>query len=576
MGNVVGIAANSGVSFEDLSAAIATLTAKGLGTEEAITAVKGVITAIISPSKEAADAASKLGLNFSLTELSSKGFAAMLAEIMTKTGGSAEQMVKLFSEVRAMNGVLGLTGDSMTFFNQALDRIINSAGNTEEAYKKMVATFDSQTQMLINSAKAVLISVGTEIEPIALGISTAFGDIFKGIKAGIDSGAFDPLFEYLKKVGGDIALFFQGVAKAIPGALEKVDFTPLLNSFDNLGKALGTAFRAFFGNLDLKTPEGLAEALNKVVKAFATLNEVVAGIIKSFGPMLETLGDFVDNFINAEASTKDFIGTLMGIGTQINLVAENIGDFVNVMYLLTGVTFVNAGISTVKFISQLTLLSGTMSVLGTSVTSLSQLLGGGGLAFAIGYGIGEIIRLIPGVDTAAQSFAAWTDRVFNWTGTQGKANVMTAEMAERVRIGNERLAAMRETVNTLPAAKATTVTVENVEKATAAVTDFKAKIETVPEKRTVGVEVLADGTTIETTKDMIYKTFPDGTTLITNVGLQADPANLAATKKKIDDAVPASKVMEIQASIDIAKIKEASDIVQKSIEWEAKIDIAQI
>ena len=79
MGLVLGIAANSGVTFEELSAAIATLTAKGMNTAEAITAVKSVITTIISPSKEAAGAAQELGLNFSLTTLSSKGLSAMLA-----------------------------------------------------------------------------------------------------------------------------------------------------------------------------------------------------------------------------------------------------------------------------------------------------------------------------------------------------------------------------------------------------------------------------------------------------------------------------------------------------------------
>jgi TP901 family phage tail tape measure protein len=68
MGQVVGIAANSGVSFEELGAAIATLTAKGMTTENAITALKGVITTIISPSGEAANAAKALGLNFSLTD----------------------------------------------------------------------------------------------------------------------------------------------------------------------------------------------------------------------------------------------------------------------------------------------------------------------------------------------------------------------------------------------------------------------------------------------------------------------------------------------------------------------------
>jgi len=162
MGQVVGIAANSGVSFEQLSAAIATLTAKGMDTANAITGVKAVITTIVAPSKEAADAAKELGLNFSLSELSAKGLDGMLAEIILKTGGSKEAMAKLFTEVRAMNGAFLLTGDGGKFFNDSLQQIINSTGASEVAYQKMVVTFANQTQILLNLAKTTLIDIGTK------------------------------------------------------------------------------------------------------------------------------------------------------------------------------------------------------------------------------------------------------------------------------------------------------------------------------------------------------------------------------------------------------------------------------
>lgn len=153
MGMVVGIAANFGVSFEQLSAAISTLTAKGMETSEAITAVKGVITSIADPSKEAAEAAKQMGLDFSVAALKSEGLEAILQKVMTATGGDADKTKLLFGEVRALNGVLQLTGDGMTFFNDALQKINNSTGSAEAAYKKMSATFDAQSQMLINSAK---------------------------------------------------------------------------------------------------------------------------------------------------------------------------------------------------------------------------------------------------------------------------------------------------------------------------------------------------------------------------------------------------------------------------------------
>ena len=70
----------------------------------------------------------------------------MLAEVMENTGGSTDKMALLFNEVRAMNGVMQLTGDSMVFFNDAMKQIANSAGVSADAYNKMVVTFKNQSQ----------------------------------------------------------------------------------------------------------------------------------------------------------------------------------------------------------------------------------------------------------------------------------------------------------------------------------------------------------------------------------------------------------------------------------------------
>ena len=113
--------------------------------------------------------------------------------------------------------------------------------------------------------------------------------------------------------------------------------------------------------------------------------------------------------------------------------------------------------------------------------------------------------------------------------------------------------------------------------ADAEVADAKKKMaDAIPEKRDVTVKVLADGTSIETSKDMITKKFPDGELLLTNVGTKAHEASLLATQKKIDEVIPKEKLVEIQAKLDEAKLKGQADIIQKSIEWKAKLDIAQV
>jgi TP901 family phage tail tape measure protein len=558
MGNVVGIAANSGVSFEELSAAIATLTAKGVGTEEAITQVKGVIASIISPSREASEAAKALGLNFSLTELNSKGFSSILSEIMTKTGGSKEEMVKLFSEVRAMNGVLQLTGDGMNFFNSALDQVTNSAGASEAAYKKMSERFTAQSQMVLNSAMVALISIGTEIEPIAAKLGGALANMFAGVKIGIDSGAFKPLFDYLDSVGTSLADWLNRVAAALPKAFEKIDFDKLIASFKNLGGALKKAFEAIFGDIDLTTSDGLAKAIQKVIDGIAALQNVVAGIIDSFGPFLSMISEGISKFSDADAETQNLVGSIMSFATQLNILVNNLGLLTGALTVLATASSVSASLGLYNLLSSAKSLAPVLSSLGQSLLAITPLLGGG-FALAAGYAAGSVLRLIPGVDEAAEGFAGWTDKIFNWTGTQKAATVVTDEMAERIKIGTERLAAMRAITDEVGAS----------------VDKYSSALDNIPEVKETKLTVSASGKDAEAVKKLLtgdYRLDP----LVQSITVDPRIVEFEGAAQKIDQIIPKKKTVDIEAKLETEKIKAQSDVVQKAVEWKAKVDISQI
>ena len=60
IGKVAPIASAAGISLDELLGTVSTLTLKGLGTAEAVTAVRGAISSIIKPTKEAQDLAAGL------------------------------------------------------------------------------------------------------------------------------------------------------------------------------------------------------------------------------------------------------------------------------------------------------------------------------------------------------------------------------------------------------------------------------------------------------------------------------------------------------------------------------------
>lgn len=554
MGQVVGIAANVGVSFEELQAAIATLTAKGMNTSDAITAIKAAISTIISPSSEAAKAAKDLGLNFSASSLKAEGFSGMMEKIMKATGGSTDKMTQLFTEVRAMNGAMQLTGDGMKFFNYALNEVKDSAGASEAAYQKMVGTFSSQSQQVINTAKVALIEVGTRLEPVAAGIAGSFGGIMSGITDGIRNGAFDELFAYITKVGKELAEKLKIIAANLPEAMEGLDFSRLIKSLGGLGDALKNAFQTIFGQIDLTTVEGLHIFIQKIIDGFATLIDVTKGIIDGMKPLFKLIGEGVEQFGKMDGKTSELVGTILGAAKGISVLADNAG-------ILTGALSVLAGKSIIDAISGFTKLGVTivdkvsmpMTILKDGVLAIAGPAGMVALAGAAGYATGSLLEQIPAVQKAAQGIYGLLDVNKTYFGILPGGKEKQEEINRKFEEAKDKAA-----------------------KAAASVKDVKTTVEALPDAKKVDVSVHADEKSYKDTKDTIYSTFDKQ---VMKIQTNVDGSLLIENMTKVNDAFPKEKKIEVKADITqtaIAEIKEKSEIIQKSIEWKAKLDIANI
>ncbi|WP_164917192.1 phage tail tape measure protein [Clostridium sp. JN-9] len=163
MGNVIPIASTLNVSTKELFASVATLTSYGIKTDEAVTALKGAYTSILSQSAEASKMAKQLGIDFSESHLKAVGWTKFLDEIKDKTHGNTTQMASLFGNVRALNGMLVLTGkgnDKLKEFEKGMN---NAGGATESAFKKMQQG-ESLTRTL-NLLKNIGIEIGNIVLP---------------------------------------------------------------------------------------------------------------------------------------------------------------------------------------------------------------------------------------------------------------------------------------------------------------------------------------------------------------------------------------------------------------------------
>jgi len=168
IGMVTSAAAGSGVSFEEVNAAIAAMTALGVPAQRAITAMNGIIRVAAKSNKEL-DKAMKARMGTTISDiLETKGFTAALEALNDVTGGSTIMMQKLGIEQEAIQGLAVLAGSGIGKFKSSLVEMNNAAGATDEAYKKMSNTFEFQTKKFWNVVNDVFISIGKKLIPMLL------------------------------------------------------------------------------------------------------------------------------------------------------------------------------------------------------------------------------------------------------------------------------------------------------------------------------------------------------------------------------------------------------------------------
>lgn len=244
LGNVIPIASSVNVSTKELFASIATLTKNGIKTAQAITGLKAAYSNIIKPSKQASELAEKLGINFNAAHLKSVGWAKFLQEIKEKTHGNTEQMGQLFGSVEALNSVMVLTGKGSKDFNDILGQMQNSAGLTDEAFKKVSETTQEKFNRSLNKLKNSAMELGVKLLPILEKFAqflSNLADKFSGlspkqqdfiVKAGFMTAALGPLLS----VGGRL---FSGVSK-LAGGIKTITSLFGIASTATTGTALAT------------------------------------------------------------------------------------------------------------------------------------------------------------------------------------------------------------------------------------------------------------------------------------------------------------------------------------------------
>tara|TARA_A100001391_G_scaffold199581_2_gene182804 strand:+ start:1221 stop:4238 length:3018 start_codon:yes stop_codon:yes gene_type:complete len=179
IGKVTTGAAAAGVSMDEMFAAIAAGTKVGLNTAMVTVGINAAITTLTKPTKDAAEVAKRLGLEFNTTRLRSIGLVGILKEVASKANLTDDDLAKLFGSVRAGRVVVALMNKNFHEINNILPQLANSTGATREAFEKMAATAGFQISRLRATFESALILAGNLVTQ-----SSQFGTFIKGMVDG--------------------------------------------------------------------------------------------------------------------------------------------------------------------------------------------------------------------------------------------------------------------------------------------------------------------------------------------------------------------------------------------------------
>lgn len=183
---VAPIAASMGVSFEEISGAVATVTKQGTPTAQAFTQIRA---SLISMNKV-------LGDGWADTMTYQEGLVA----IEKQSGGSQNELVNMLGTVEAVNAVLALTGKNAIGAGEDLESMNGALGATAKAALLVTETTEHQIKALKANILAAFAPLGQEA-------GSAIADLVKSLNEAFESGNVEKYAKIILQLGKAFALY---------------------------------------------------------------------------------------------------------------------------------------------------------------------------------------------------------------------------------------------------------------------------------------------------------------------------------------------------------------------------------
>ena len=321
--SVTGQAAQLGVSFTEMLAVMSTLTGVTGNTSEVATQLASVLTALTKESSKSQKMAEEMGISFNAASIQAAGGLRNYLQELDRTvtayaqkSGQLKESIysKLFGRAEALRLVNGLTGEMAAKFDENIAALDNSAGTIDKAFETMSSTGAATTQMLKNQFAAitdVIAGFVGGVQPILnftaqMGMTilsvTSLTKAFKGLN-------LQAVILAIRTKAGGVAMLAFGLrasraaafARVFSAALKGVAYQATATKIAIRGLMMATGVGALIA--------GVTFAVEKLTGAFEDASDAAEDTTEKIDRVADTAQQAQDAFANKQSEVYSSLMT---------------------------------------------------------------------------------------------------------------------------------------------------------------------------------------------------------------------------------------------------------------------------
>lgn len=324
LAQVTPTAAAFGVSFDQVGASLAVMTAQGTPTAQATTQLNGLIAELAKNGTIAANNLSKAaegteyaGMSFNDMMDSGANLADVLELIQNSADESGVSMVDMFSSIEAGKAALAIYSGEGATFRDDMAAMVTDADVVGAAYDKVTGTFEHQMEVLQNLGQNAKISFGERLLPIVTEVAQTAIPLLED--------AMDQLLPVFDDIGSNIMLIVESllpqlsplIGQLIPPVISLAStlasqvLPPIIKIVTGLAPLLLTFLNAVMPVMEILAGEILPVVVNLVETLIPPITTIIMTVLPVVQQMLEALAPIVTKLFTALSPILESIGELV-------------------------------------------------------------------------------------------------------------------------------------------------------------------------------------------------------------------------------------------------------------------------